>query len=152
MTPIAGGVQGLEGAPSFADDAVAEGHGLVKPQATIIAKGKAGPPARVKVGDETKDKQSYFVQARQAARRLPGAQVVRRPHLGQGRRPQEGPTAAAVAQAPVGCPSRPGTRTAPARASVGRLSYLSPLSTLPPCRGQGLSVLGASRRGRPTYR
>ena len=78
-------------AQSFAEDATAKTNGLAKPQATITAKGKAkGATCTVKVGDETKDKLNYYVMSGERARRLPGAQVERRPRPGQGRRPQEG--------------------------------------------------------------
>jgi hypothetical protein len=47
-------------AQSFAEGATAKTNGLLKPQATITAKGK-GATCSVKVGDETKDKLNYYV-------------------------------------------------------------------------------------------
>jgi len=61
VTPIAGAFKAWK-ATGFAEDPSLKADGLVKPQATIVAKSKAATCA-LKVGDETKDKQSYFVQA-----------------------------------------------------------------------------------------
>ena len=48
-------------AQSFAEDATPKTNGLAKPQATIVAKGKAGAGCTIKVGEETKDKLNYYV-------------------------------------------------------------------------------------------
>lgn len=62
VTPIAGAFKAWK-ATGFADDpSDTKAAGLAKPQATIIAKSKAAT-CTLKVGDESKDKQSYFVQA-----------------------------------------------------------------------------------------
>jgi hypothetical protein len=62
VTPIAGAFKAWK-ATGFADDpSDAKAAGLAKPQATIVAKSKAATCA-LKIGDESKDKQSYFVQA-----------------------------------------------------------------------------------------
>jgi hypothetical protein len=62
VTPIAGAFKAWK-ATGFADDpSDAKAAGLAKPQATIVAKSK-GATCTLKVGDESKDKQSYFVQA-----------------------------------------------------------------------------------------
>jgi len=54
-------------AQSFAEDATPKTNGLAKPQATIIAKGKAGAGCTIKVGDETKDKLNYYVMGGKSA-------------------------------------------------------------------------------------
>jgi uncharacterized protein DUF4340 len=56
-------------ATSFAEDATLKTAGLVKPKAIITAKGKGKPgvACTVKVGDETKDKVSYFVSTGKGA-------------------------------------------------------------------------------------
>jgi hypothetical protein len=51
-------------AQSFAEDATAKTNGLAKPQATITARGKGGASCTIKVGDETKDKLSYYVMSK----------------------------------------------------------------------------------------
>jgi hypothetical protein len=62
VTPIAGAFKAWK-ATGFADDPSSlKAGGLVKPQATIVAKSKAAT-CTLKIGDESKDKQSYFVQA-----------------------------------------------------------------------------------------
>jgi hypothetical protein len=61
VTPIAGAFKGWK-ATGFAEDPSPKADGLVKPQATILAKSKAAT-CTLKVGDETKDKQNYFVQS-----------------------------------------------------------------------------------------
>ncbi|HET6149247.1 MAG TPA: DUF4340 domain-containing protein [Polyangia bacterium] len=61
VTPIAGAFKAWK-ATSFAEDPSLKADGLVKPKATIVARSK-GATCTLKVGDETKDKQSYFVQA-----------------------------------------------------------------------------------------
>ena len=61
VTPIAGAFKAWK-ATGFADDPSPKATGLAKPSATIVAKSKAAT-CTLKVGDETKDKQSYFVQA-----------------------------------------------------------------------------------------
>jgi hypothetical protein len=62
VTPIAGAFKAWK-ATGFADDPSSlKAAGLVKPQATIVAKSKAAT-CTLKIGDESKDKQSYFVQA-----------------------------------------------------------------------------------------
>jgi hypothetical protein len=62
VTPIAGAFKAWK-ATGFADDPSSlKAGGLVKPQATILAKSKAAT-CTLKIGDESKDKQSYFVQA-----------------------------------------------------------------------------------------
>ncbi len=62
VTPIAGAFKAWK-ATGFADDPSSlKDGGLVKPQATIVAKSKAAT-CTLKIGDESKDKQSYFVQA-----------------------------------------------------------------------------------------
>jgi hypothetical protein len=61
VTPIAGAFKAWK-ATAFADDPSPKADGLVKPQATIVAKAK-GATCSLKIGDETKDKQSYLVQA-----------------------------------------------------------------------------------------
>ncbi|HMF40393.1 MAG TPA: DUF4340 domain-containing protein [Polyangia bacterium] len=52
-------------AQSFAEDATPKTNGMLKPQATIVAKSKAkgGPTCTIKVGDETKDKLNYYVMS-----------------------------------------------------------------------------------------
>jgi hypothetical protein len=50
-------------AQSFAEDATPKSNGLPKPQATIVAKGKAPATCTIKVGDETKDKLNYYVMS-----------------------------------------------------------------------------------------
>lgn len=60
VTPITNAFKDWK-ATSFAEDQSAKGNGLAKPKAVITAKGKAGPTCQVRVGDETKDKLSYFV-------------------------------------------------------------------------------------------
>ncbi len=62
ITPIAGAFKAWK-ATGFADDPSSlKAGGLVKPQATIVAKSKAAT-CTLKIGDASKDKQSYFVQA-----------------------------------------------------------------------------------------
>ena len=62
VTPIAGAFKAWK-ATGFADDPSSlKAAGLVKPQATIVAKSKAAT-CSLKIGDESKDKQSYYVQA-----------------------------------------------------------------------------------------
>jgi hypothetical protein len=62
VTPIAGAFKDWK-ATGFADDpSDAKAAGLAKPQATIVAKSKAAT-CTLKIGNESKDKQSYFVQA-----------------------------------------------------------------------------------------
>ena len=62
VTPITGAFKAWK-ATGFADDPSSlKEAGLVKPQATIVAKSKAAT-CTLKVGDQSKDKQSYFVQA-----------------------------------------------------------------------------------------
>ena len=61
VTPIAGAFKAWK-ATGYAEDPNPKADGLVKPQATIVAKSKAAS-CSLKIGDETKDKQSYFVQA-----------------------------------------------------------------------------------------
>jgi len=62
VTPIAGAFKAWK-ATGFADDPSGlKEAGLAKPRATIVAKSKAAT-CTLKVGDESKDKQSYFVQA-----------------------------------------------------------------------------------------
>jgi hypothetical protein len=61
VAPIAGAFKAWK-ATSFAEEQSLKADGLVKPQATIVAKSRA-VTCTLKVGDETKDKQSYFVQA-----------------------------------------------------------------------------------------
>jgi hypothetical protein len=62
VTPIAGAFKAWK-ATGFADDpSNPKAAGLGKPQATIVAKSKAAT-CTLKIGDESKDKQSYFVQA-----------------------------------------------------------------------------------------
>jgi hypothetical protein len=63
VTPIAGAFKEWKGS-GFAEDQSPKANGLAKPAAVIAIKGKAaGKPAvcTVKVGEETKDKLSYFV-------------------------------------------------------------------------------------------
>jgi hypothetical protein len=61
LSPILGAFKAWK-ATGFAEDPSPKAAGLVKPQATILAKSKTASCA-LKIGDETKDKQSYFVQA-----------------------------------------------------------------------------------------
>jgi len=62
VTPLVGAFKAWK-ATGFADDPSSlKDGGLVKPQATIVAKSKAAT-CTLKIGDESKDKQSYFVQA-----------------------------------------------------------------------------------------
>ena len=62
VTSIAGAFKAWK-ATGFADDPSSlKAVGLVKPQATIVAKSKTAT-CTLKIGDESKDKQSYFVQA-----------------------------------------------------------------------------------------
>jgi hypothetical protein len=61
VTSIVGAFKGWK-ATGFAEETDPKALGLVKPQAVIVAKSKA-TTCTLKVGDETKDKQSYFVQA-----------------------------------------------------------------------------------------
>jgi hypothetical protein len=60
VTPIAGAFKAWK-ATGFAEDPSPKATGLAKPSATIVAKSKKAT-CTLKVGDETKDKQSYFVQ------------------------------------------------------------------------------------------
>jgi hypothetical protein len=60
VTPIAGAFKDWKGT-SFAEDQSPKANGLAKPMATIAIKGKKPAVCTVKVGDETKDKLSYFV-------------------------------------------------------------------------------------------
>jgi hypothetical protein len=64
VTPILGAFKAWK-ATGFAEDPSPKATGLGKPQATIVAKGKAkdAGSCALKIGDVTKDKQSYFVQA-----------------------------------------------------------------------------------------
>jgi uncharacterized protein YjdB len=64
MTPIASAFKEWK-AQSFAEDSAPAVTGLDKPKAVITVKSKKGAAesCTVKVGNETKDKQSYFVQA-----------------------------------------------------------------------------------------
>ena len=59
VTNIAAAFKDLK-ATTFADDPSPKAHGLAKPAATIVAKSKT-TTCSLKVGDETKDKQSYNV-------------------------------------------------------------------------------------------
>jgi len=61
VTSIVGAFKAWK-ATGFAEDSDPKATGLAKPQAVIVAKSKAAT-CTLKVGDETKDKQSYFVQA-----------------------------------------------------------------------------------------
>ncbi len=61
VTPIAGAFKAWK-ATGYAEDPNPKANGLAKPQATILAKAKSAS-CSLKIGDETKDKQSYFVQA-----------------------------------------------------------------------------------------
>jgi hypothetical protein len=61
VAPIASAFKAWK-ATGFAEDPSPKANGLGKPQATIVAKSKAAT-CTLKVGDESKDKQSYFVQA-----------------------------------------------------------------------------------------
>jgi hypothetical protein len=58
---IVGGFKDLK-ATSFAEDSSPAVTGLAKPKATVAAKAKAGSCA-LKVGNETTDKQNYYVQS-----------------------------------------------------------------------------------------
>jgi hypothetical protein len=58
-TPIAGAFKDLKGT-AFADDQSLKDNGLAKPR-LITVKGKSKGGCAVRVGDETKDKVSYFV-------------------------------------------------------------------------------------------
>jgi hypothetical protein len=60
VTPIAGAFKAWK-ATGFAEDPSPKANGLVKPQATIVARSR-GATCTLKVGDETKDKQSYYLQ------------------------------------------------------------------------------------------
>jgi hypothetical protein len=53
-------------ATSFAEEQAPKDQGLAKPSAVIVAKGKKAAACTIKVGDESKDKQSYFVQTGKA--------------------------------------------------------------------------------------
>jgi hypothetical protein len=68
-TPIAGAFKEWKGT-AFAEDQSPAEQGLAKPKAVIVAKPKdgksKGAACTIKVGDETKDKQSYFVQTGKA--------------------------------------------------------------------------------------
>jgi Domain of unknown function (DUF4340) len=61
ITPIAGAFKAWK-ATAFAEDPSPKASGLLKPQATIIARSKAAT-CTLKVGDESKDKQSYLMQS-----------------------------------------------------------------------------------------
>ena len=62
VTPLVGAFKAWK-ATGFADDPSSlKEAGLVKPQATIVAKSKSAT-CTLKIGDASKDKQSYFVQA-----------------------------------------------------------------------------------------
>ena len=127
-------------AQSFAEDATPKTNGLAKPQATIVAKGKGKTPTcTIKVGDETKDKLNYYVHGRQGHRRLPGAQVERRPRAGEARRHQEGRASSAGRRRPrPSRPKRPATKTVAGRHGPPALRrfYMSMITTprLPPSR------------------
>jgi hypothetical protein len=60
ITPIAGAFKGWK-ASGFAEDPSPKATGLAKPKAVIVAKSKA-TTCTLKIGDETKDKQGYFLQ------------------------------------------------------------------------------------------
>jgi hypothetical protein len=71
VNPFAGGLKEWK-ASSFAVDATVKGNGLAKPK-VISAKAAAKPGTKggaactLKIGDETKDKQSYYVQTGKSA-------------------------------------------------------------------------------------
>jgi hypothetical protein len=60
VTPIAGAFKDWK-AVGFAEDPSPKATGLAKPGAVIVAKSK-GATCNLKVGDETKDKQNYYLQ------------------------------------------------------------------------------------------
>jgi hypothetical protein len=61
ISSIVGGFKAWK-ATGFAEDPSPKTAGLAKPQATIVAKSKSAT-CSLKIGDESKDKQSYYVQA-----------------------------------------------------------------------------------------
>ena len=109
VTPIAGAFKDWK-ATGFAEDPSPKATGLAKPQATIVAKSKASDAARSRSATRRKDKQSYYVQAGKSPDVFTVAEVVRRPHPGQGRRPQEDDGTRASSRPPV----EPAANTPPA--------------------------------------
>jgi len=65
VTPFAGGLKDWK-ATSFSEETSPKDTGLVKPK-VIAAKSKKGGACTIKIGDETKDKQSYYAQTGKSA-------------------------------------------------------------------------------------
>jgi hypothetical protein len=66
VTPMAGGLKEWK-ATSFADDPDPKAAGLAKPKVIAAKAAKGGAACTVKIGDETKDKQSYYAQTGKGA-------------------------------------------------------------------------------------
>jgi hypothetical protein len=66
VTPMAGGLKEWK-ANSFAEETDPKAVGLVKPKLISAKAAKGGAACTIKVGDETKDKQSYYAQTGKSA-------------------------------------------------------------------------------------